>query len=72
MKQTKDILFVAWLEVVKNEQFVEYNVIGHNRKIASFDFNISDDNWAKYKKEFYDSDTTKTRYVVQRIKDLIN
>jgi len=72
MKYTKDLLFVAWLEATKEESFVEFNMTNQDKKIATFTFNIESEKWNDYKKEFYKCETTKTRYAVQRIKDLMN
>lgn len=72
MKETKDILFAAWLEVTKKIRFDDHKVLDERRKIGLFYYNIDSKEWNQYKKEFYNSETTKTRYVVQRIKDLLN
>ena len=72
MKRTRDILFVAWLEVVKHEQFLKYVLTDEKRKLAEFEFNIDSKIWNEYKKGFYTSESTKTRYAIQRLKDLIN
>lgn len=72
MRNTRDILFVAWLDVVKSIKFVGFNTLDDRKKIAEFEFDIPSDDWNTFKQEFYTSETTKTRYVVQRIKDLLN
>lgn len=72
MKETKDILFVAWLEVAKKRPFDDYKILDQRRKLGAFYYTMENDTWNNYKKEFYASETTKTRYVVQRIKDLLN
>lgn len=72
MRTTRDILFVAWLEVEKSTKFVNHRMLDEKKKIAEFDFDIQISDWNTYKQQFYVSETTKTRYVVQRIKDLLN
>lgn len=72
MRNTKDILFVAWLDVVKSIKFVGFKILDDKKKIAEFEFDIPSDDWNNFKQEFYTSETTKTRYAVQRIKDLLN
>jgi hypothetical protein len=71
-KATKDILFVAWLEVVKNVTFDDYKITDERKKLGVFFYNIDSDSWNKCKSEFFKSETTKTRYTVQRLKDLLN
>lgn len=72
MKETKDILFVAWLEVVKDLPFTKYRILDERKKLGVFYYAIEPDQWNQFKKEFYVSETTKTRYAVQRLKDLLN
>jgi len=71
MKHTKDILFVAWLEV-KGKPFKNFSIVDEEKRIASFSFEMESHDWNEYKKEFYGSETTKSRYALQRIKDLMN
>lgn len=72
MRIAKDILFVAWLEAVKGVSFKKYTITDSRRKIGQFEYDLDEDVWKAYKDEFYNSETTKTRYGVQRIKDLLN
>lgn len=72
MKSTKDILFVAWLEVVQKKAFDQHKILDHKRKLGTFYYNLDTQTWDEYKKEFYSSETTQTRYAVQRLKDLLN
>ena len=72
MKETRDILFVAWLEVVKKLNFTNHRILDERRKLGAFYYDIESEKWNEYKKEFYNSETTKTRYAVQRLKDLLN
>jgi hypothetical protein len=72
LKETKDILFVAWLEVVQKIHFDEHKILDQKRKLGAFYYDIESGKWNEYKKEFYTSETTRTRYAVQRLKDLLN
>lgn len=72
LKETKDILFVAWLEVVKKINFSEHKLLDQKRKLGAFYYDIDSRDWNELKKEFYTSETTRTRYAVQRLKDLLN
>ena len=73
MHKTRDILFVAWLEVTEGLNFSDYKILDERKKLGEFYFNdITHDKWEDCKRDFYNSTTTKTRYSVQRIKDLLN
>jgi hypothetical protein len=72
--KTRDILFVAWLEVAKSITFDTFNVIdARNGNIAEFEYiNLDDNSAKKLKLEFLSSETMKTKYALRKIKDTIN
>lgn len=66
-KNTTDIWFAAYL-MIKGEKLANYKVISRGKVSCIFD--LSDEQWQKYKLEFNNSDYIKFKTTVEQVKDL--
>lgn len=67
MKNTTDIWFAAFL-MIKGEKIADYKVISRGK--VSCSFQLTDEQWQKYKLEFNNSDYIKFKSFTDQIKDL--
>lgn len=67
MKQSTDVWFCAYL-INKGLVIKEYSVIARGKISCRFD--ISDNDWQKYKLEFHNSEISKFKSIIDKLKDL--
>lgn len=67
MKNTTDIWFAAFL-MIKGEKLSNYTVISRGKVSCSYE--LTDEQWQKYKLEFNNGDYAKFKIAVEQIKDL--
>lgn len=68
MKSSTDLWYSAFL-MMKNFKVEKYEVISRGK--GRYFFNISDDDWIKYKLEFNNSDLIKYKTFIEQLKDLL-
>lgn len=69
MQKTTDIWFASFLQEIKNKAVTDYSVIKPGK--GEFRFDLTDEEWKKFKLEFDQSDFSKLKYGQERLKDLI-
>jgi len=68
MKSGTDLWFSAFL-MSKDIKIAKYEVISRGK--GRYFFDITDDEWTKYKLEFNNSDLIKYKTLIEQLKDLL-
>lgn len=68
MKYTTDLWFSSFL-LLKNIKIDKYEVISRGK--GKYFFNLSDEDWQKYKLEFNNSEVVKYKSTFEQLKDLV-
>lgn len=68
LKKTKDLWFASFL-LLKGYDVFDYTKLSSNK--GEYIFDISDEDWKKFKLEFNVSNISKVKYFQEKLKDLI-
>lgn len=68
MKSSTDIWYSSFL-MLKGFKLIKYEVVSRGK--GKYFFNISDDEWVKYKLEFNNSELIKYKTNIEQLKDLL-
>ena len=69
MQTTKDLWLAGFLQS-KGYTVINYSILDPKKKLAEFNFNISDEDWKTLKLEFYNSEVSKVKWNIEKLKDL--
>lgn len=67
---TTDIWFASFLILEHGKDVIAYERISDRR--GRYRFDISKEDWDRYKLEFNKSDTSKLKYIQEQLKDLLH
>jgi hypothetical protein len=69
MMRTKDLWFASFL-MLKGHEVSDFEPFADGRYF--FHFEVSAEDWKKYKLEFHGSDVSRVKYCQERLRDLVN